>query len=146
MESKVILKKGKDQSLMRFHPWVFSGAVAKILGDPENGDIVRVMSSGSILLGKGHFQKGSIMVRMLVWDNSAIDTDLYISRISKALRLRQAAIPSIKEGMTDCYRLVHGEGDYLPGLIVDIYGRIAVMQTHSAGMYNCRKDIAEAIK
>ena len=146
MESKVILKKGKEQSLLRFHPWVFSGAVAKIVGDPENGDIVRVMSSDSILLGKGHFQKGSIMVRMLVWDDSAIDTDLFTSRISKALRLRQSAIPSIKEGMTDCYRLVHGEGDYLPGLIVDIYGRIAVMQTHSAGMYNCRKDIAEAIK
>ena len=146
MESKVILKKGKDQSLLRFHPWVFSGAVAKILGDPENGDLVKVLSSDGTLLGKGHFQKGSIMVRMLVWDDSAIDTDLFTSRISKALRLRQAAIPSIKEGMTDCYRLVHGEGDYLPGLIVDIYGRIAVMQTHSAGMYNCRKDIAEAVK
>ena len=130
----VILRKGKEGSLQRFHPWVFSGAVAKIAGEPENGDLVRVLSSDGTLLGKGHFQKGSIMVRMLVWDDSEPDVTFFVSRISRALELRKAALPSLADGKTDCFRLVHGEGDYLPGLIVDIYGRIAVMQTHSAGM------------
>ena len=146
MEKKVILKKGKDQSLQRFHPWVFSGAVAKTEGDPQNGDTVEVFSSDHKLLGKGHFQKGSIMVRMLVWDDSDIDESFWQNRIQAAYSQRQTTLVSVNEGMTDCFRLVHGEGDYLPGLIIDIYGRIAVMQTHSAGMYNCRKDIAEAIK
>ena len=146
MEKKVILKKGKDQSLQRFHPWVFSGAVAKTEGDPQNGDTVEVFSSDHQLLGKGHFQKGSIMVRMLVWDDSDIDESFWQNRIQAAYSQRQTTLVSVNEGMTDCFRLVHGEGDYLPGLIIDIYGRIAVMQTHSAGMYNCRKDIAEAIK
>lgn len=142
----VVLRKGKEGSLQRFHPWVFSGAVSKILGNPENGELVRVLSSDGTLLGKGHFQKGSIMVRMLVWDDSEPDVTFFISRISRALELRKAALPSLADGSTNCFRLVHGEGDYLPGLIVDIYGRIAVMQTHSAGMYKSRKDIAEAIK
>ncbi|MBR5398967.1 MAG: class I SAM-dependent rRNA methyltransferase [Bacteroidales bacterium] len=146
MEKKVILKKGKDQSLQRFHPWVFSGAVAKTEGDPQNGDTVKVFSSDRTLLGKGHFQKGSIMVRMLVWDDSDIDESFWQNRIQAAYSQRQTTLVSVNEGMTDCFRLVHGEGDYLPGLIIDIYGGIAVMQTHSAGMYNCRKDIAEAIK
>lgn len=142
----IVLRKGKEGSLQRFHPWVFSGAVSKILGDPENGDTVKVFSSDGSLLGKGHFQKGSIMVRMLVWDDSDIDESFWQNRIQAAYSQRLTTLVSVKEGMTDCYRLVHGEGDYLPGLIIDIYGRIAVMQTHSAGMYNCRKDIAEAIK
>ena len=146
MEKKVILKKGKDQSLQRFHPWVFSGAVAKTEGDPQNGETVEVCSSDHQLLGKGHFQKGSIMVRMLVWDDSDIDESFWQNRIQAAYSQRQTTLVSVNEGMTDCFRLVHGEGDYLPGLIIDIYGRIAVMQTHSAGMYNCRKDIAEAIR
>ena len=142
----VILKKGKDQSLQRFHPWVFSGAVAKILGDPENGDLVKVLSSDGTLIGKGHFQRGSIMVRMLVWDDSTPDLGFFKDRISKALSLRASSNPEIKAGSTDCYRLVHGEGDFLPGLIVDIYGKTAVLQTHSAGMYQSRNEIAEAIK
>ena len=142
----IILKKGKDQSLQRFHPWVFSGAVAKIEGDPQNGDIVRVQSFDGTLLGKGHFQRGSIMVRMLVWDNSAIDDAFWQNRIQAAYTQRLNTLVSLGEGMTDCFRLVHGEGDYLPGLIVDIYGKVAVMQTHSAGMYASRKEIAEAIK
>ena len=146
LNGKVILKKGKDQSLQRFHPWVFSGAVAKIEGDPQNGDIVKVHSYDGTLLGKGHFQKGSIMVRMLVWDDSAIDASFWQNRIQAAYTQRLKTLVSLSEGMTDCFRLVHGEGDYLPGLIVDIYGKVAVMQTHSAGMYAARKEIAEAIK
>ncbi|MBR5074997.1 MAG: class I SAM-dependent rRNA methyltransferase [Bacteroidales bacterium] len=146
MEKKVILKRGKDQSLQRFHPWVFSGAVAKTEGDPQNGDTVEVFSSDHQLLGKGHFQKGSIMVRMLVWDDSDIDESFWQNRIQAAYSQRKTTLVSVNEGMTDCFRLVHGEGDYLPGLIIDIYGRIAVMQTHSAGMYQSRKDIAEAIR
>lgn len=142
----VILKKGKDQSLQRFHPWVFSGAVAKILGDPENGDLVKVLSSDGTLIGKGHFQRGSIMVRMLVWDDSSIDDAFWQFRIQAAYTQRLKTLVSLNEGMTDCFRLVHGEGDYLPGLVVDIYGKVAVMQTHSAGMYAKRKEIAEAIK
>ena len=143
---KIILKRGKDQSLLRFHPWVFSGAVAKIEGEPQNGDVVDVFSAERALLGRGHFQKGSIMVRMLVWDDSEIDSHLWESRIKAALSERQSSLTSLSDGSTNCYRLVHGEGDYLPGLIVDIYGKVAVMQTHSAGMYASRKDIAEAIK
>ena len=146
LNGKVILKKGKDQSLQRFHPWVFSGAVAKIEGDPQNGDIVKVHSYDGTLLGKGHFQRGSIMVRMLVWDDSAIDASFWQNRIQAAYTQRLKTLVSLSEGMTDCFRLVHGEGDYLPGLIVDIYGKVAVMQTHSAGMYAARKEIAEAIK
>jgi len=146
MNGKIILKRGKDQSLLRFHPWVFSGAVARIEGDPQNGDLVDVFSSDRTLLGRGHFQKGSIMVRMLVWDDSEIDSEFWFSRIDAAYRQRQATLVSLKDGSTDCYRLVHGEGDYLPGLIVDIYGKVAVMQTHSAGMYACRKEIAEALR
>lgn len=146
MHGKIILKRGKDQSLLRFHPWVFSGAVAKIEGDPQNGDTVEVYSSDRNLLGKGHFQKGSIMVRMLVWDNSDIDETFWQKRIQAAYTQRLKTLVSLNEGMTNCFRLVHGEGDYLPGLIVDIYDRVAVMQTHSAGMYAARKEIAEAIK
>ncbi|MBQ1747423.1 MAG: class I SAM-dependent rRNA methyltransferase, partial [Bacteroidales bacterium] len=132
MHGKIILKRGKDQSLLRFHPWVFSGAVAKIEGDPQNGDTVEVYSSDRNLLGKGHFQKGSIIVRMLVWDNSDIDETFWQKRIQAAYTQRLKTLVSLNEGMTNCFRLVHGEGDYLPGLIVDIYDRVAVMQTHSA--------------
>lgn len=145
MHGKIILKRGKDQSLLRFHPWVFSGAVAKIEGDPQNGDTVEVYSSDRNLLGKGHFQKGSIMVRMLVWDNSEIDETFWQKRIQAAYTQRLKTLVSLNEGMTNCFRLVHGEGDYLPGLIVDIYDRVAVMQTHSAGMYAERKQICDAL-
>ncbi len=143
---RIYLKKGKDQSLLRCHPWVFSGAVAKIEGEPENGDIVEVFSSEKNLLGKGHFQKGSIMVRMLVWDDSQINSAFWLASIQRAFNQRTATLAGLKDGTTDCYRLVHGEGDFLPGLIVDIYKNVAVMQTHSAGMYASREAIAEALR
>ena len=143
---KIFLRRGKDQSLLRLHPWVFSGAVAKVEGNPENGDLVEVYSATGQLLGKGHFQKGSIMVRMLLWDDSDIDADFWLTSIQRAYNQRKETLVSLRAGTTDCYRLIHGEGDFLPGLIVDIYGSVAVMQTHSAGMYASRNDIAEALR
>lgn len=144
-DKKIIIRKGKEQSLLRFHPWVFSGAVAKEIGKPENGDIVEVLSFSGSFIGKGHYQKGSIMVRMLTWDASEIDQQFWYERLTAAYMQRQAMLVSLKNGTTDCYRLVHGEGDYLPGLIIDIYGGVAVLQTHSAGMYAARKEIASAL-
>ncbi|MBP5230005.1 MAG: class I SAM-dependent rRNA methyltransferase [Bacteroidales bacterium] len=145
-EKKIFLKKGKDQSLLRFHPWVFSGAVDKTSGNPQNGEVVDVYSKEKTFLGRGHYQEGSIMVRMLTWKKEEIDREFWKERLTSAYLLREKMLPQLKEGTTDCFRLVHGEGDYLPGLIVDIYKDTAVMQTHSAGMYACRAEIAEALK
>ncbi len=143
---KAILKKGKDESLRRFHPWVFSGAVASIEGDPlEEGELVSVVSAEGETLGLGHWQVGSIAVRMLSFEDEPIDAAFWQGRISEAFAERQAmGVP--REGETDMYRLVHGEGDNLPGLVVDVYGDVAVMQAHSVGMHCSRFDITEALR
>lgn len=119
------LRKGKEESLERFHPWVFSGAIETLPEEIEEGDIVRVESHTGNLLGVGHYQIGSIAVRMLAADDTEIDSDFYTSRLSHAWELRRSL------GLTgngSAFRLVHGEGDFLPGLVVDIYGDTAVMQ------------------
>ena len=152
-EIRIILKRGKDQSLRRFHPWVFSGAIAKITGSPADGDVVSVYSSDNEFLGKGHYQNGSIMVRILSFVPIEINEEFWFSALQKAYDMRKslALINSciVKESgaheMTTCYRLVHGEGDFLPGLIIDIYGAVAVIQAHSAGMYRERKNVASAL-
>ncbi|MBO4978178.1 MAG: class I SAM-dependent rRNA methyltransferase [Muribaculaceae bacterium] len=141
------LRKGKEESLDRFHPWVFSGALTRMPSEAdgiEEGDLVSVVASDGRVIGTGHFQIGSIAVRMLTFDASeAIDADFYRRRLAQALSLRRAiGLPSPD---TDAYRLVHGEGDFLPGLVVDVYGPTAVVQAHSPGMHYARKTIADAL-
>ena len=141
---KIILKKGRDESLKRFHPWVFSGAVAEISGNPAEGDLVGVFSHEGEYLASGHYQIGSIAVRILSFDADPSSPDFYNVLISRALGVRKAA-GLVDSSNTTCYRLVHGEGDSLPGLIVDYYDGVCVMQAHSAGMFRARKQIAHAL-
>ena len=143
--NKIILKKGRESSVERFHPWIFSGAVAKITGSPKEGEIVTVCSHDNRVLGCGHYQIGSIAVRILSFESENIDEGFWESRIEAAYNLRKAANLA-DNPCTDCYRLVHGEGDNLPGLIVDIYKRVAVMQAHSAGMFLAKEQISNAIR
>ena len=135
--------RGKEESLGRFHPWVFSGAIARLDEGIVEGDLVSVFSSRGDLLGNGHYQIGSIAVRMLTFDDQAIDTAFYAARLTNAYRLREA-LGLVRED-NNAFRLVHGEGDFLPGLIVDIYAGTAVMQAHSPGMHYARHEIAQAL-
>ncbi|MCC8071780.1 MAG: class I SAM-dependent rRNA methyltransferase [Bacteroidales bacterium] len=137
------LKAGKEDSLLRFHPWVFSGAIASLPEDLEEGDAVSVVDHQGRLLGNGHYQIGSIAVRMLTRDDSPLDGAFYHQRLESALALRRAL--GLARPDNDAYRLVHGEGDFLPGLIVDVYGPTAVMQAHSAGMHFARGIIAQEL-
>lgn len=139
----IILKPKKEASLQRFHPWVFSGAIQKIKGKPEEGDLVEVQSEKGDFLAVGHYQIGSISVRVLSFKNIKIDSDFYAERLGFAYELRKS-IGLVSEN-NNTYRLVHGEGDSLPGLIVDVYGDTAVMQAHSVGMHIHRNWIAEAV-
>ena len=145
---KVILKKGREESLLRFHPWVFSGAIAQIAGHPAEGDIVSVHASDGGFLGCGHYQVGSIAVRILSFDESALSPDFYEVMLGRALEVRRAVgLASAAGGSpTACYRLAHGEGDGLPGLIVDYYDGVCVLQAHSVGMFRARRQICEALK
>lgn len=147
--SKIILKKGREDSLRRFHPWVFSGAIAQIVGNPAEGDVVSVYASDGSFLASGHYQIGSIAVRVLSFETPSIGADFWKSMLSKALDVRKAvglAGNGIAGPLTNCYRLVHGEGDNLPGLIIDYYDGVCVMQAHSAGMFRAKKQIADALK
>ncbi len=135
------LKRGKEESLRRFHPWVFSGAIHQTDSDLEEGDIVRVVTSSGEFIAVGHYQQGSIAVRVLSFSDVAIDDAYWASRLQSALSMRQA-IGLADSPTNNTYRLVHGEGDHLPGLIIDVYGKTAVMQAHSIGMHLCRKQIA----
>lgn len=144
--SKIILKRGREDSLLRFHPWVFSGAIAQIEGDPAEGDIVSVFSSGGSFLAAGHYQIGSIAVRVLSFETDIINEEFWRERLAKALEVRVAAgLAHAGNTGTTCYRLVHGEGDGLPGLIVDYYDGVCVMQAHSVGMFRAKKQISEAL-
>ncbi|MCD7963956.1 MAG: class I SAM-dependent rRNA methyltransferase [Rikenellaceae bacterium] len=140
----IILKRGKEESLMRFHPWVFSGAIYSCDFEPQEGELVNVLSSKREFIAKGHFQPSSIAVRVLTFDNEEIDLKWWKSRLSTAYGLRKA-IGLTDNPQTDCYRLVRGEGDGLPGLIVDIYSHTAVIQAHSAGIFNNLEIIAKCI-
>jgi hypothetical protein len=144
MNDKTIkLKPGKEESLLRRHPWVFSGAIASLPESLEEGDVVTVTDARGNVLGTGHFQIGSIAVRILEFGSDSLPDDLFFRRLESAYALRKA-LGLIREDNT-CFRLVHGEGDFLPGLVVDIYGDTAVMQAHSPGMHFSRRDIAEAL-
>ena len=141
---KVYLKAGKEESLKRFHPWVFSGAIARVEGEPEEGEIVDVYTSKKEFIACGHFQIGSIAVRVLTFHQEEIDREFWKRRLAVALDLRRS-LGLVDNPENNTYRLVHGEGDNLPGLIIDVYGGTAVMQAHSAGMHVYRMEIAEAL-
>lgn len=141
---KLYLKRGKEESLLRFHPWVFSGAIAQADDDLKDGDLVRVLTNHGDFIAVGHFQMGSIAVRVLSFRDVDIDADFWASRLASALQVRQS-IGIADNPQNNTYRLVHGEGDNLPGLIIDVYDRTAVMQAHSIGMHLQRKQIAEQL-
>ncbi len=138
------LKRGKEESLDRFHPWVFSGALADTLPEGlEEGETVKVETQSGRLIGVGHFQIGSIAVRILDFADTEVNDDFYFQRLQQALALRRAL--GLAREDNNAYRLVHGEGDFLPGLVVDVYGPTAVLQAHSPGMHYARNIIANAI-
>ena len=142
---QVRLRKGKEESLKRFRPWVFSGAIANIDERIQEGEVVRVVTNSGDFIAVGHYQEGSIAVRVLTFSDVQIDDDFWHSRLASALQMRQA-IGIADNPNNNTYRLVHGEGDNLPGLIIDVYGKTAVMQAHSIGMHLCRKAVAHALK
>ncbi|HDJ33922.1 MAG TPA: class I SAM-dependent rRNA methyltransferase [Bacteroidetes bacterium] len=141
----VILKKGKEASLMRRHPWVFSGAIQTIEGDVAEGDVVEVIDHKNRFLATGHYQPGSIAVRVLSFGREPIGGNFWRKKLENALALRRE-LGLAGSNHTSMYRLVHGEGDGLPGLIVDIYGRTAVMQAHTAGMMRSAGEIVRALR
>ena len=141
---RVYLKSGKEESLKRFHPWIFSGAIARVENEPEEGEVVDVYTSEKEFIACGHFQIGSIAVRVLSFVQEPVDRAFWVRKLSCARKVREA-LGLIGNPQTNTYRLVHGEGDNLPGLIVDIYGKTAVMQAHSAGMHLDRMEIAAAL-
>ncbi len=142
---KIILKSGKDQSVRRYHPWIFSGAIKKIYGDPAEGDIVDVYDNKDNFLAKGHYQPGSIAVRILSFSDIEPDIDFYWVKIRSALKYREL-LGLTTNSQTNVFRLVNAEGDDLPGLIIDYYDGVAVMQMHSVGMYRMRKEFAGILK
>lgn len=142
---KVFLKPGKEESLKRFHPWVFSGAIARVEGEPEEGEVVDVYTSKKEFIACGHFQIGSIAVRVLSFRHEPIDHAFWVRRLQVAKDLR-CALGVLGNPQNNTYRLVHGEGDNLPGLIIDVYDHTAVMQAHSAGMHLDRMAVAEALE
>jgi 23S rRNA (cytosine1962-C5)-methyltransferase len=141
---KVYLNPKKEESLKRFHPWVFSGAIHHIDGTPEEGETVEIYDSKKNFLAVGHCQIGSIAIRILSFENETIDKTFWKKRFEIAYELRKQL--GLENAHNNTYRLVHGEGDLLPGLIVDIYGNTAVMQAHSPGMHLVRNELAEALK
>ena len=143
--SKVILKKGRGDSLLRYHPWVFSGAIAQIVGNPAEGDLVSVWSADGGLLGCGHYQIGSIAVRILAFGEETLSENFWEQSIAAAYGLREKLGLAYND-KTNCYRLVHGEGDNLPGLIIDFYDGVCVLQAHSVGMFRNKRQICTALQ
>ena len=140
---KITLKRGKEESLKRFHPWIFSGAIARMDESIEEGDLVSVYTSTGDFIAVGHFQIGSIAVRILDFAEREIGKDFFVERLRRAYDMRQAL--GLIRPDNNAFRLVHGEGDFLPGLVVDIYDRTAVVQAHSPGMHFARDIIAQAL-
>ncbi len=133
---QIYLKRGKEESLLRFHPWIFSGAIHHTDEHLEEGETVRVVTGNGDFIAIGHYQEGSIAVRVLTFSDVPIDDQFWQSRLRSALQMRQS-IGIADNERNNTYRLVHGEGDNLPGLIIDIYGATAVMKAHSIGMHLC---------
>jgi 23S rRNA (cytosine1962-C5)-methyltransferase len=141
---KIVLKSGKEQSLLRLHPWVFSGAIKKMYGNPAEGDLVDVYDNKDTFLATGHYAPSSISVRVLSFEQINPDISFFREKIRKAISYRKA-IGIMDNPMINVFRLIHGEGDGLPGLIVDYYNGVAVMQMHSLGFYRIRKEIASIL-
>jgi len=141
---KIVLKSGKEQSIRRFHPWVFSGAIKKMYGNPLEGDLVDVFDNKDAFLAVGHYAPSSIAVRVLSFEQVTPDIGFFREKIKRALSYRRA-IGIIDDPQINVFRLIHGEGDGLPGLIVDFYNGVAVMQMHSLGFYKIRKEIASIL-
>ncbi len=157
--TKIILKRGREESLLRFHPWVFSGAVAQIVGKPSEGDVVAVHAFDGSYLASGHYQIGSIAVRILSFDEDVNAPDYWENMLRRALNVRivaglahdpskstNAGAADTEQPLTNCFRLVHGEGDNLPGLVIDWYDGVCVLQAHSVGMHRSRKQICSALQ
>ena len=148
---KVTLNPGKEHSAQRFHPWIFSGAIKKItnnsneLQKPKEGDLVKVVSNKDEFLGIGHYQNGSIMVRLITFEEQEINLKFWVSKIQEAYNLR-ALIELTSNSKTNIYRLIHAEGDGLPGLIIDYYNGTLVIQSHSIGMHYAKNDLVKALK
>lgn len=148
MTTQIFLRRGKEESLLRRHPWIFSGAIASVKSDRAEiaeGEVVDVYTHNGDFIARGHYQIGSIAVRVLTFEREEIDQTWWERRIAVAYDIRRA-LGLASAADTDCYRLVHGEGDSLPGLVVDIYGSAAVIQCHSVGMYRSRMSVAEALR
>jgi len=143
--AKVILKSGKDQSVKRYHPWVFSGAIKKIIGSPEEGDIVSVFDNKDIFLALGHYQVGSIAVRIFTFEDQYPDDNFWFNKFLSAYELRKK-LNLVDNQHTNVFRLINAEGDNLPGLIVDYYNGVIVMQIHSIGMYLIREKLVDILK
>ncbi len=141
---QVVLRRGKEESLLRFHPWVFSRAIERVDEGIEEGDVVRVVTSGGECVGVGHFQIGSIAVRILSFEDREIDEQFWEDRLRSALALR-SSVGLTASDANNIFRLVYGEGDSLPGLVIDCYGDTAVVQAHSVGMHTSRMQIRDAL-
>lgn len=144
MYKQIFLKRGKEESLKRFHPWIFSGAIHHMDEGIEEGETVRVITAAGEFIAVGHYQIGSIAVRVLSFEDIEINTDFWCERLQSALDVR-IGVGIADNPTNNTYRLVHGEGDYLPGLVIDCYGSTAVMQAHSVGMHVCRNEICQAL-
>lgn len=144
MYKQIFLKRGKEESLKRFHPWIFSGAIYHMDEGIEEGETVRVITAAGEFIAVGHYQIGSIAVRVLSFEDIEINTDFWCERLQSALDVR-IGVGIADSPTNNTYRLVHGEGDYLPGLVIDCYGSTAVMQAHSVGMHVCRNEICQAL-
>ena len=145
---RIFLRRGKEESLLRRHPWIFSGAIGRVECPSDTiaeGEIVDVHTAAGDFIARGHYQIGSIAVRVLTFAQEPIDAAWWRARIRSACEVRRT-LGLIGNAATTCYRLVHGEGDSLPGLVIDIYGTTAVVQCHSVGMYRSRMQIAEALR
>ena len=143
--SKIFLKSGKDRSALNFHPWIFSGAIKKTEGPLNDGDIVDVLSTEGKFLGRGFYNNGSITVRIFSFKQEIINAKFWNEKLLKAHKVREA-LGLIDNPDTNAYRLVHGEGDGIPGLIIDMYNGVAVLQSHNFGAHNIKPDIVNALK
>jgi len=142
--TQVILKSGKDISLFRFHPWVFSGAIKKIKGEVNEGDVVEIVNNKFEFLGLGHYQIGSIAIRVFSFVKEEINIDFWRRKIESAYNYRKQ-MNFLEKGKTNIFRLSHAEGDGMPGLIIDVYNDTAIMQFHSIGMYLIREELAKIL-
>jgi 23S rRNA (cytosine1962-C5)-methyltransferase len=141
---QIILKPGKEGPVLRFHPWIFSGAIQKTIGNPAEGDIVECFSSSGAYLATGHCMPGSLAVKLFTFKRQEIDANFWKTKINEAWRVRKS-LGLTDNPLTNAYRLVHNEGDNMPGLIVDVYGEMAVLQAHTSGMHDIRQLLSDAI-